>query len=344
MLTTLLLFISACVMALMLTRKRWFFSRFVCDVLWTTTLKLRPAIAHDTAQLDIRGKVVLVTGTTNGIGLELARRLSSLGCRLVLAVRRVEHARKLAEAYPTKVLDVLHVDLADMASVVALTREYVRRGLPPIDVVILNAGLAYGLGPTKQGLESIFAVNYLANFVLVNGLLRAGAFPFEPAADGFVPRVIAVSSECHRAVDPDLPITADLASPHPVSSLGSFMDYSTSKALLNTWACELQRRLGRRAWCVAICPGGVRSNIGAEDYPVVVQKVGGALLRLIGRTPAEAQEFITRVARMPGTAGSFAYFSQLRQEAPALPNLDEDRGKAVWKISEELLARSGGDL
>ena len=123
----------------------------------------------------LRGKVVVVTGATGGIGRALCRVLADHGCRLGLLSRTPEKLEKLAiELRATgATLSVQPVDVGDRAAVgAALTA--VERELGQVDVLIHNAGvglLTDARAPDLDGFEEMLRVNYLAGVYALAAVL-----------------------------------------------------------------------------------------------------------------------------------------------------------------------------
>jgi NAD(P)-dependent dehydrogenase (short-subunit alcohol dehydrogenase family) len=149
-------------------------------------------------QLD--GKTILITGSTDGVGRRVAERLGAMGATVLIhgrdhargakVVEDVRAAGGTARFYPA--------DLASLAEVRRLA-DAIRSDHQGLDVLINNAGIGFG-GPlaTRQvsadGHELVFAVNYLSGFLLTAlllPLLRAGA----PA------RIVNVSSAGQEEID-----------------------------------------------------------------------------------------------------------------------------------------------
>jgi short-subunit dehydrogenase len=112
--------------------------------------------------MELRGKRVLITGASRGIGEALARRFSAVGANVALVARSADAIEKLAAdlggtAHPA--------DLADPAQVATLIN-HVEDEAGPVDVLVNNAGIAPTSGAlqdwTSQDLEQIYRVNLIS--------------------------------------------------------------------------------------------------------------------------------------------------------------------------------------
>ena len=153
--------------------------------------------------MDMRGKTVLITGSTDGVGRYVASRLAAEGARVLIHGRDAARARALID----EIVKAGHVaptfyqaDLSSMAGTrelaTAVTRDHAR-----LDVLVSNAGIgSQSDGPQRQesrdGHELRFAVNYLSGFLLVHLLM--------PLLKAAVPsRIVNVASLGQHPVDFD---------------------------------------------------------------------------------------------------------------------------------------------
>ncbi|KAJ4304908.1 hypothetical protein N0V90_000436 [Kalmusia sp. IMI 367209] len=129
-----------------------------------------PPVSPDQASLT--GKTAIVTGANSGLGLETARQLLGLGCKVILAVRDekkgevarqdLAHSQKLTSA---SMIEVWKLDLSSYSSVSDFAER--AKGLPHLEIAILNAGLyQFTESFATTGYEEDFQVNYLSNMLL----------------------------------------------------------------------------------------------------------------------------------------------------------------------------------
>ena len=147
----------------------------------------------------MNGKVVLVTGATDGIGRQTALKLARLGASVVVHGRSAKKAEAAAAEVRAAVGEgAVHTAVADLASMAEVRRmaDDVVRRFDRLDVLVNNAGVfMHERRLTEDGLETTFAVNHLAPFLLtllLLDLLKASA----PS------RVVTVSSMVHIRAHP----------------------------------------------------------------------------------------------------------------------------------------------
>jgi NAD(P)-dependent dehydrogenase (short-subunit alcohol dehydrogenase family) len=143
------------------------------------------------AGMDLSGQTFIVTGGHSGIGVETVRALAGAGATVVCASRDVTRAAPALADMPAGRVELMAMDLADLASVRAFATAVSERH-PAIDVLINNAGIMAcpleRIGP--HGWESQFAVCHIGHFVLTQALLPA-------LLKGRGRRVVALSSTAH---------------------------------------------------------------------------------------------------------------------------------------------------
>jgi NAD(P)-dependent dehydrogenase (short-subunit alcohol dehydrogenase family) len=205
--------------------------------------------------VNLRGKRILVTGVSAGLGVETARSLAAHGAQVVGAARDLnkaeaatEQARKDAAADGGSI-ELVELDLANLKSVRACADQLLAKG-EGFDVVLANAGvMATPAGHTADGFETQFGTNHLGHFVLVNRiapLIRAGG------------RLINLSSSGHRFANVDLDDPNFERTPYE-----PFVAYGRSKTanILFTVAFDKRHR-GRGVRAAAVHPGGIQTELG----------------------------------------------------------------------------------
>ena len=181
---------------------------------------------------DMTGKTCLVTGGNRGIGFETAKALAGLGADIIIVARSKEQgaeARKRLSVIGGRV-DLIVSDLS-LVSEVKRTAEEVTQNHGTLDVLINNAGAAYGQRiVTDEGLEFTFALNFLAPFVLTQQLLK----PLKESRSG---RIINVSSSAHKAGKIDF---ENLMHEKGYSRMKA---YANTKLALTLFTFELAKRI-----------------------------------------------------------------------------------------------------
>jgi NAD(P)-dependent dehydrogenase (short-subunit alcohol dehydrogenase family) len=143
--------------------------------------------------VDLAGKVAIVTGGYSGLGLETVRALANKGARVIVPVRS-EAKAKAALADLSGDITTAPMDLADVASVRQFAAT-MQETLPQLDLLINNAGvMASPESKVGPGWESQFGICHMGHFALAHGLLSL--IERTPEA-----RVVALSSTAHKMSD-----------------------------------------------------------------------------------------------------------------------------------------------
>jgi NAD(P)-dependent dehydrogenase (short-subunit alcohol dehydrogenase family) len=215
--------------------------------------------------VNLRGKRVLVTGVSAGLGVETARSLAAHGAEVVGAARDLSKAKAATEQVRAEAangggLELVELDLASLASVRACADALVGAG-KPFDLVIANAGvMACPKGLTKDGFETQFGTNHLGHFVLVNriaSLMKPGS------------RLVNLASSGHRFSDVNLDDPNFERTPYT-----EFGAYGRSKTANILFAVEFDRRhKGNGVRATAVHPGGIHTELGRHLSPQAIQQL-----------------------------------------------------------------------
>ncbi|GFG87206.1 oxidoreductase [Mycolicibacter algericus] len=287
------------------------------------------------------GRTAVVTGANTGVGLEVARGLASLGADVVLACRNLEAAdtarRDILRTAPSTRIDVIHLDVSDLASVRGCA-EQLRASYPVIDILVNNAGVMHQTRQlTVDGFEGDLGTNFLGPFALTGLLLD------RVLASGSG-RIVAVNSKTSRggriSFD-DLQLE---------SSFTPAAAYTQSKLAQLMAVFELQRRLeslGSQVISLAAHPGGTRTGILREQSRAVRWVFNRRFRHLTGwftQAPADGALPMLRAATDPAAAGGQFYGPGGRFEQIGPPVLVRAAGRAhdveaqqrLWQIAEDL--------
>ena len=210
--------------------------------------------------IDLRGKRVLVTGVSAGLGVETARALAAHGADVVGAARDLAKAERATAEVRAQaadgggVFELRELDLASLESV-RTCADALRTDGRRFDVVIANAGvMRTPFGHTVDGFETQFGTNHLGHFVFVNRIASLIA----PGG-----RLVNVASSGHRYSDVDLDDPNFERTPYDPT-----IAYGRSKTANILFAVEFDRRHraeGVRA--TALHPGGIKTELGRHLAP-----------------------------------------------------------------------------
>ncbi len=288
-------------------------------------------------QKDLSGKTAIITGANSGIGFEAAKILAGRGARVILAVRNVEKGTRaktsIVHAYPYADVRVMHVDVADLASI-RFFSEQIKSQLSSLDLLINNAGVMmppYTL--TKDGFELQFGSNHLGHFALVGHLLSL----LEKTPNS---RIVTTGSLAHNRGKIDFD-NLDGSKGYKAKKF-----YNQSKLANMLFAMELDKRLKRNGFqtiSVACHPGISATNIfkfGKWDAPKALRNYANRFLQpphmgALATVHAATDEGLTGGEYIgPDGKGAKKGFPALEMPHPAA--LDETVADKLWTVSEQL--------
>jgi len=275
----------------------------------------------------MKGKTVVMTGATSGIGEVAALALAGLGARIVFIARDEARARATLRKIEAKAPGSSHrMHLADLSSM-GETRKAgaaIAASEPRIDVLINNAGAMFAdRRVTPEGLELTFALNHMAYFVLTEAL-REKLIASAPA------RIVSTSSTAHEGASLDF---SDLQS---ARGYGGFKVYGRSKLANILFTRELARRLaGTGVTANCLHPGFVATRFG--------RSAGGWTARIIpflqafAISPEKGADTIVHLASSPEVADvTGGYFVKRKVVEPSAAARDDSAARRLWEASEAL--------
>jgi NAD(P)-dependent dehydrogenase (short-subunit alcohol dehydrogenase family) len=274
--------------------------------------------------LSMKGKVVVITGATRGIGYAGARRLADMGAHLILVGRNSQKLREVAQEFrragAVKV-ETLQVDLTLRNEVASLALQLTKKETK-VDVLWNNAGGYFTERKlTKEGLERTWAMNHLAYFDLTQAL-----FPLlQKSSD---PRVICTASEAHRWGG----IRWDNL--HGERQWNGWRSYCITKLANILYVSEQARRLrNSKIRICAVHPGLVNSALGDDNRGVT----GWAFLwlkRLFGKTNEQGADTAVWLASRKDRPKQGGYYAYRKELLPSLAAQNLRDAKKLWLVSE----------
>ncbi|MCD5354729.1 SDR family oxidoreductase [Kineosporia mesophila] len=305
-----------------------------------------PRSQPDITVPDLTGKLAVVTGASDGMGLVLATRLAAAGAALILPVRNPRKGEAAAvtirQQAPQAEISLRSLDLSSLDSVAALGETLNREGRP-IHLLINNAGVM--TPPERQltadGFELQWGTNHLGHFALVAQLM-----PVLRAGNARVTSQLSVTANSHAINWADL---------NWDRSYHGQRAYSQSKIAFGLFGLELARRSAAHGW-------GVTSNIthpgiaptallaarpelgrGKDTLSVRLIRVLSARGVLAGTVESAALSALYAATSKDANSGRFygpsgpGQLSGPPVEQKLYSRLrDEDEARRVWEVSEEL--------
>jgi NAD(P)-dependent dehydrogenase (short-subunit alcohol dehydrogenase family) len=277
-------------------------------------------------------KTCLITGSTSGIGKEIAIGLAKMKANVVLVGRNKEKCQAtLEEIWRNASIDTnknrvsyLLADLSSQASIHQLAKEFLD-SYESLDILVNNAGVFLSRRfTTVDGIEYTFAVNHLAPFLLTNLL-------FERIKASSPSRIITTSSVAHRGAR----INFDNLQ-FERGRYNGIEAYRQSKLANILFTKELARR-SRGSGVTSNCfhPGGVRTNLvqsGPWYYRLIWAIIDPFLVS--PKKGADTAIYLASSSKVDSISGK--YFVNRKPVGPSGTADDHDATARLWKISEEL--------
>jgi NAD(P)-dependent dehydrogenase (short-subunit alcohol dehydrogenase family) len=281
----------------------------------------------------MKGKVVLITGATSGIGQVAAEKLAGMGGRIVQVARdrhRGEAAMaRLSQIAPGVSHTIYYADLSRLREMKRVASD-IAQAEPRIDVLINNAGAMFGTRElTEDGLERTFALNHMSYFMMTQGLekrLAASA----PA------RVVNTASDAHTSGTIDF---EDLQSEKTYRfnlvdwmryGGPAFKVYARSKLMNILYTRELAHQLaGTGITANSLHPGFVSTRFGDQTGGLISFGIG--IAKRFALTPEQGAETLVYLASSPDVATvTGEYFHKCRSAMPSREAQDDAKARRLW--------------
>ena len=279
-------------------------------------------------------KMFVITGATSGIGQAAVEMLARQGARLIGVGRSAERCqaseRRLNSLYPQAKVHYLAADLSVQGEVWQLAErvhETMRSlGMAALDGLVNNAGtFTYWLTLTPDGIETQWAVNHLAPFLLTCQLL-----PLLRAAP--LARIVTVSSDSHYTA------RMDWEDPQMRRHYNGLLAYGNTKLANILFSRGLNDRLGPLSSVRAFAadPGLVKTDIGLKGTPPLAH-LAWKIRRSGGVSPQEAAEGILYLLAEPSVQNSEeVYWKQGQPKRASTIALDRQAAEKLWDLSERM--------
>jgi len=277
------------------------------------------------------GKVSVVTGASSGIGKETAVGLAKLGATVVAVVRdpgshAIDDIRQKSHREAEAVV-AIRADLSSQKSIVDASRE-IREKFPRVDVLVNNAGVFQSKRVlTVDGVETTFAVNVIAPFLLTNLLL-------DRLKSSSASRIVNVSSDAAKGSK------VDFGNLWGEKKFSMFGQYGQSKLALNLITLEFSRRLaGSGVTANFLHPGVIRTNLARDLNPAAKPRF--KIVQLFMGSPEKGARTSIHLASSPeveGLNGKY-YGSKATEERAPEASYNEADAKKLWDVCEKLTSQ-----
>jgi len=284
--------------------------------------------------VSMKGKVCLVTGTSAGIGKATAIGLAEMDATVLAVMRDSDKARNALNEIKSKSgkndssIVYLKADLSSQKSVRALAAE-VNKRFDRLDVLLNNAGVTqFRRTLSSDGIETTFAVNVLAPFLLTNLLVDK----LKSSAPSRIVNVSSAASDGARI---------DFSNLQGEKKYRGFGIYGQTKLALNLISMEFSRRLaGTRVTVNFLHPGVIRTDLGSQGLNPVLKALA-KIVKVFFASPEKGARTSIYLATSPDVeAMTGTYFGNSKEQRANPISYDEATAKRLWKICEDLTSQS----
>lgn len=269
----------------------------------------------------MKKKLILITGSTDGIGKQTALELAAKGHKIIIHGRSLTKCERTAEyirhQIPASDIEVLPADLSSLKNIQAMV-DTLKRRYELLDVLINNAGIfAPNLRVSQDGIELNFAVNYLASYFLTCEVLDL----IRKSSAG---RIVNVSSIAHKRGRINFD---DL---FYQSGYAAYKAYADSKLMLIYFTYDLSEQLAAEDITVnTLHPGVISTKLLAAGFNMT-----GDDLSVGAETPV----YLAISEEVKGVTGK--YFDR-KQAVPSSPlSYDLSVREQLMSVTKALLSKT----
>jgi NAD(P)-dependent dehydrogenase (short-subunit alcohol dehydrogenase family) len=282
---------------------------------------------------ELQNKVMMVTGATNGIGLEAARVLAGQGATIIGVGRNLQKcadaASQIKSATGNPNVEFLVADLSLQSEVRKVAADF-KRTYDRLDVLLNNAGAFFARRETNaDGQEMTWALNHLNYFLLTDQLLDV----LTRTARSAPARIVNVSSGMHSRVK-----GINFNDPEFKQGYNSWTVYGHSKLANVMFTYELARRLAGTSVTVNVLhPGFVATGFGHNNGGLMRTGMN-ALQKIVARKPAQGAATSVYLASSPEVAGvTGQYFADSKALKSSAASYDVSAQQRLWALSEQMI-------
>jgi len=265
----------------------------------------------------MKNKIILITGSTDGIGKQTANDLAETGATVIIHGRDYKRTKDTAEEIAgmtgNNSLNFFVADLSSLHEVKRLAEEIYSKYLH-IDILINNAGVfQQHKEMSSDGYEMTFAVNHLSHFLLTRLLT-------DLLVKAYKSRIINVSSMAHAN-------HIDFENLQGEKFYDGYEAYSLSKLCNILFTYEAARRLQPLGITVnCLHPGVIKTKLLRTGWGL-----GGSPIE----TGSKTSVYLATSAEVENVTGR--YFSNSRQVSSSRVSLDVSVQNKLWQLSEKMV-------
>ena len=269
-------------------------------------------------------KTIIVTGATDGIGLEAATKIAALGNRVGLVGRNPDKGAKAIELITSLTgndkLDFFQADLSLVSEVNQLSED-IKNKYSELNILLNNAGGANKSKIiTSEGLEKTFATNQMNYFVLTTNLM-------DMLSSSDHSRVVNVASNAHIGA------SIDFDNINAEKGYSFWKAYCISK-LMNIMFTYKLAEMQDKVTVNVLHPGFVDTNIGGNEGSIVkrIVKFGSKLFARSVENGADSSIYLSTSDEVSNVSGK--YFFKCKPIKSSKASYDKDQWDQVWNLCQ----------
>ena len=265
-------------------------------------------------------KIALVTGGSNGIGLEVVKGLLKKNYKLLVVGRNKENIDQINnDANSDNKIEFFYCDLSETNEIKELLIKL--KKYDKIDLLINNAGALFANRENNSlGIEKTFALNHLSYFQITNGIL-------DQLSKSESARIINVSSNMHRVFN------LDLNDVENKKNYNGWKSYSNTKFLNILFTYYLSMKLENGITCNCLSPGFIDSNFGNNNKSAFRFFIN-IIKKILAKSPKKGAETILFMALDEGLSNvNGKFFQNCKIKKTSKKTYDKELMKKVWDLS-----------